>query len=163
MSRKLVSVALGMAVAALLAVAAIGLWNTEPAPVGRAHTLEQQLRCPVCRSVSIAESPSSTAAAMRRDVEQQVAAGHSNREIIGFFQQRYGNWVLLDPPASGNTLLLWLLPLAGAGAGAAILVVRIRRSHTRSADLTPEQRDHVAVAVARARTGISEEPEEDDL
>lgn len=159
MSRRLGSLAAAIVIVALLVVAAVALFTGPSQGVSRASTVEHRLRCPVCKSVSIAESPSTTAAAMRRDVEQQITAGRSNSQIIDYFRARYGEWVLLDPPLSGTTLLLWLLPVAGASAGAAILVVRIRRSHTRSAELTPTQREHVARAVERARPGIAVEDE----
>lgn len=116
------------AVVAMLAVAVTGLLAAPPGLRDRAYELEQRLRCPVCQSVSIAESPSETAQAMRDVVAEQVAAGRSDQEILDYFRARYGDWVLHDPPAAGATLLLWLLPAAGAAVGAVALIVMRRRA-----------------------------------
>ena len=103
MSSRVVRIGTLAATVLLLAVAVIGLLRGGPAPVDRAYELEQRLRCPVCKSVSIAESGSDTAVAMRQVVTEQIAAGRSDAEIVDYFRARYGDWVLLDPPARGST------------------------------------------------------------
>lgn len=97
MSSRVVRIGTVAATVLLLAVAVIGLLRGGPAPVDRAYELEQRLRCPVCKSVSIAESGSDTAVAMRQVVTEQIAAGRSDAEIVDYFRARYGDWVLLDP------------------------------------------------------------------
>lgn len=116
-----------LAAAALLGVAAVGLLAGARHATDRTYRLEQRLRCPTCQSVSIADSPSDTAAAMRASVEQQVAAGRDDQEILNYFQARYGAWVLLEPPVRGATLLVWVLPLLALAAGAAVLAALLRR------------------------------------
>lgn len=137
------------AIVALLAVAAIGLLvGARPEP-DRAVQLQRQLRCPVCISVSIAESGSETAVAMRRAVDEQIAAGRSDQQIIDYFRARYGDWVLLDPPARGVTTWLWLLPLAAIALGATAVLTRTATAS--AGELTPEDRERVAAAVQRLR------------
>ena len=65
-------------IVALIAAAAVIMLTSGDEPRDRAYALEQRLRCPTCKTVSIAESPSETAAGMRRIVAQQVAAGRSD-------------------------------------------------------------------------------------
>ncbi|MFE6615916.1 cytochrome c-type biogenesis protein CcmH [Amycolatopsis sp. NPDC057786] len=149
MHSRVVSLACIAGVLILLGIVAAQLLGTG-GPGDRAYELEQRLRCPVCKSVSIAESPSETATAMRQVVQEQVAAGRDEEEIVDYFRSRYGDWVLLDPPAHGPTLLLWLLPVAGVLAGAAGLGVVLRRR--RVVLVVPEdQRNQVAQALERAR------------
>ena len=93
------SLAVAITIIGLLAVTVVTLVSAGRPPTDRVQELAQQLRCPVCKSVSIAESPSDTATAMRQVVAEQVAAGRSDAEIIGYFRARYGDWVWLDPPA----------------------------------------------------------------
>lgn len=155
--RRAGSVAVAAAILGLLAAVVVTLVSAgRPAP-DRVQELAQQLRCPVCKSVSIAESPSDTATAMRQVVAEQVAAGRSDAEIIGYFRARYGDWVWLDPPARGTTLLLWLLPAAAVIAGAALVATRARRRDGPAP--APLDRARVDAAVARAR---AEHPDSED-
>ncbi|WP_216214737.1 cytochrome c-type biogenesis protein [Amycolatopsis aidingensis] len=156
MRSRLVYGGTALAVLALLGAAVAGLLTGGPGARDRVYELEQRLRCPVCQSVSVAESPSESAEAMRAVVAEQVAAGRSDQQIIDYFRARYGDWVLLDPPASGATLPLWLLP-AGALAGGAVVLFLRRRRPEPDDELTPAQREHVAHALDRARTRIENE------
>ena len=136
---------------ALLTVTVIGLLTAGPAPRDRVAELEGQLRCPVCKSVSIADSPSETAVAMRRSVAEQVAAGRTDAEILQYFEARYGEWVLLDPPAQGRGVWLLVLPAVVAVGGLALVLTRARPGPT-VPDLSDDDRERVAAALAEART-----------
>ena len=94
----------------------------------RATRLEAELRCPVCRGVSIADSPAQMAQEMRALVRDQLAAGASDDEVLSFFVARYGRWILLTPSPSGVELGLWLAPDAIVVAGALCLVLLRRRA-----------------------------------
>jgi len=104
------------------------LLTAPPLPIERTEVLAGRLRCPTCQTVSVAESPSETARAMREIIAQQIAAGRSDDEIIAFFVDRYGPWILLDPPRAGPGWLLWLLPPVVLAVGVVIAVLRKRRT-----------------------------------
>ncbi|SFO45482.1 cytochrome c-type biogenesis protein CcmH [Pseudonocardia ammonioxydans] len=146
------SVLIGVAVLLLSGVVAVVL-VLAPAPErDRVQDLAEGLRCPVCTSVSVAESPSDTAVAMRQVISDQVAAGRSDEEVVNYFRARYGDWTVIDPPASGSTLLLWALPIAAAVAGSVALLARsLPRAVSPSAELSDEERDRVEAAVERHR------------
>lgn len=99
----------------------------------RVREITSRLRCPVCQGESVAESPSQNAQEITALVRQQVAAGQSDAQIQQFFVDRYGDWILLEPPRSGRTLLLWAVPLLAVTAGAIALVSRLPRSPRRTA------------------------------
>lgn len=84
----------------------------DPPREARVQALGKQLRCPMCQGLSIADSNSSAARAQMDKVRELVAAGKTDLEIREYFTSRYGEWALLDPPASGMNLLVWVLPLA---------------------------------------------------
>ena len=153
--------AVALVVLGLLAFTVVTLLTaTRPAP-DRVQELSERLRCPVCKSVSVAESPSETAVAIRRAVSDQVAAGRTDEEIVDFFRARYGDWVLLDPPTRGTTLLLWLAPLAVAVAGAALVWARARPTADEPATPLPEPaRVRIDDAVARMRADAREDGDE---
>ncbi|MBF6606718.1 MAG: cytochrome c-type biogenesis protein CcmH [Chloroflexi bacterium] len=110
-------------VAALLAA----LDLRPPSPAERASGLEAGLRCPVCQGLSIADSPAALAGEMRSVVVQKVAAGATDAAVRAFFIERYGQWILLAPDASGPNLLLWAAPGLLLIGGTAVVVGRSRR------------------------------------
>ena len=93
----------------------------------RTREVASQLRCPVCQGISIQDSPSELAQDMRDVVRQQLRAGRTPDEVKAYFVGRYGDWILLEPPAHGFTLLVYALPIALLLAGGGILVVALRR------------------------------------
>lgn len=103
--------------AILVGVIAVGLIAGDDTTEDRIQAIGARIKCPVCQGEAISSSPSGTAKAMLEVVAERVALGHSDQEIIDYFQERYGTGILLDPPFSGKTLLVWLLPFAAAGAG----------------------------------------------
>jgi cytochrome c-type biogenesis protein CcmH len=119
-----------MALVVLAAVVVAGLAQGRTAPRDRAEALAARLRCPDCQSISVAESDSQTAQAIRAEIARQLAAGRSDQQVLDYFVARYGRWVLLDPPPRGATLLLWLLPVAALAAGMGVLVGYRRRARS---------------------------------
>lgn len=158
MSDRRRSLAVAVLTLALFAVTVVTLLvSARPTP-DRAQDLAEALRCPVCQSVSIADSPSEQAVAMRQVVAEQVAQGRSDSEIVAFFQARYGDWVLLDPPTRGVTLALWLVPPAVAVLGAVLIAARVRaRPHAGAGpELDEPDQARVDAAVTRARSAGTE-------
>jgi cytochrome c-type biogenesis protein CcmH len=102
----------------------------DPALEARAKALQRELRCVVCQGQSIDESNAPLAADMRRLIREQIQSGKSDDEIKGFLVARYGTFVLMNPPVSGDTYFLWfgpvLLLLLGAGA-IGMTIMRARR------------------------------------
>jgi cytochrome c-type biogenesis protein CcmH len=116
-----------------LAVAAADAIPTELDPVSakRAVDISAQLRCLVCQNQSIAESNAELAVDLRRQVNEQIKAGKSDREIVDFMVDRYGDFVLYRPPFNVTTLLLWLGPLV-LGVLAVVAFVRTLRARNRA-------------------------------
>ncbi len=83
----------------------------DPVAEARVMRLGKQFRCAVCQGVSIADSPAAMARSQLDKLRELVAAGKTDQEIHDYFVARYGEWVLLEPPATGMNLLVWLGPL----------------------------------------------------
>ena len=94
--QRAVSVVIGGATLLLTVAVALVLAMAPAAGQDRVQELAERLRCPVCTSVSVAESPSDTAVAMRQVIEDQVAAGRSDDEIEASFRARYGDWAGIE-------------------------------------------------------------------
>lgn len=78
----------------------------------RYQQLTEELRCPKCQNQNLADSDSQIAADLRRELHQQLLDGKSDEAIVDFMRDRYGDFVLYKPRIQGNTLLLWLGPVA---------------------------------------------------
>ena len=89
--------------------------------------IARKLRCPVCTAESVGDSSSSVAIEMRNVIQDQLEQGKSKQEILDFFQERYGDWILLDPPKRGVHLLVWILPIIAALMGLTLLSILFRR------------------------------------
>lgn len=76
----------------------------------RAFRLGKKIRCPVCQGMPISESPAQAAQDMMAQLRRLVAEQKSDREIIDWFEARYGEWAILEPSREGFNLLVWLLP-----------------------------------------------------
>ena len=113
-----------------LALATLGSTVQEDPAQRRMLGIAAQLRCAVCQNESVAESHAPLAQDMRAVILERIAAGETDAQIVDYFHQRYGDYVLMRPPARGAGLGLWLAPgvlLAAAGAGAVVYLRRRAR------------------------------------
>lgn len=92
----------------------------------RTHEVAALLRCPVCQGLSVADSPSAMALKMKAQVKEMLAAGHSQEQVLAYFERSYGEFVRLSPPLRGVNWLVWLAPLLGLLAGAAVVAWALR-------------------------------------
>ncbi|MGR9036682.1 MAG: cytochrome c-type biogenesis protein [Gammaproteobacteria bacterium] len=108
------------------------------------ETLIKELRCLVCQNQTIADSNADLAADLRRQVHEMVQQGKSKEDIIRFLTDRYGDFVLYNPPFKPLTLLLWLGPLLFLSIGLISVFVIIRRKKTQAvAVLSAEQHEKI--------------------
>jgi cytochrome c-type biogenesis protein CcmH len=150
MRRRLPVIALG----ALLALVAIGVvlatrQGTTPTAAERADALARDLRCPDCQGLSVADSPTSSAREIRRQVDELIAGGATDAEVRDHFVARYGTWILLAP----SSPLPWLVPIVVVLAGVAGLLAWLVM---RAAPETPVTR---ATAGADERRRVHDEVE----
>ncbi|MDH4191801.1 MAG: cytochrome c-type biogenesis protein CcmH [Betaproteobacteria bacterium] len=113
-------------------------------PKTEAHMmrLAEKLRCLVCQNQTIADSNAELAVDLRRQVKEQIKAGKSDAQIMDYMVQRYGDFVLYQPPFKLTTALLWIGPFVLLGAGLALLFRRLlrRRAAQDEAELGSEER-----------------------
>lgn len=95
----------------------------------RYRELIRELRCTVCQNEPLESSNAPLAADLRQQVYEQIRNGRSDFEIRQYMRDRYGDFILYDPPFAGHTMILWLGPivlLLGA-LGCAAAMIRKRR------------------------------------
>ncbi|WP_411728228.1 cytochrome c-type biogenesis protein CcmH [Methyloglobulus sp.] len=91
------------------------------------ETIISELRCLVCQNQTIADSNAELATDLRRQVYEMLQQGKSKDDIVNFMTDRYGDFVLYNPPLKTKTALLWLGPIAFLITGFAIIFWFIRR------------------------------------
>lgn len=131
----------------LLAAPAIAVQPNErladPALEARAREISKGLRCLVCRNESIDESNADLARDLRLLVRERLSKGDSDAAVESFVVARYGDYVLLNPPLKGETLVLWFGPaavLVAAGLGTALFLRRRVRVVPAAVPLSPEEK-----------------------
>lgn len=85
------------------------------------------LRCPVCQGLSVADSPSTMALDMKQQARDLLARGYSEEQILSYFEQSYGQFVLLKPKFRGAGVLVWLLPLFVLLFGGLVVFAKSRK------------------------------------
>jgi cytochrome c-type biogenesis protein CcmH len=91
------------------------------------HRIAAQLRCVVCQNLSVVDSPSEMANQMRGIIRERLQAGDTPEQVIQYFVDKYGEWILLTPRPRGFNLLVWVLPFAGIGLGLVLILLLARR------------------------------------
>lgn len=121
MSDRLRNTLTVMAIVVMAAVT-VALVVTSPSEADRVERIGTQIKCPVCQGESIANSPAPMARDMMALIEERVDQGVSDDAIVDELLASYSGAVLLDPPAQGSTLLLWVLPGLAVLAGLGMIV-----------------------------------------
>jgi cytochrome c-type biogenesis protein CcmH len=109
----------------------------------RARQISGGLRCLVCQNQSIDDSDAPLARDLRLLVRERLKAGDSDDQVRDFLVQRYGEFVLLKPPLSATTLLLWAAPVLFLLGGIVLVLRTVFRRQTSLPDapnLSSEER-----------------------
>lgn len=120
-----------MALLAILLVSPAAAVNPDevlddPVLESRARALSLQLRCLVCQNQSIDDSNAELARDLRLLVRERLSVGDSNEDVINYVVSRYGEFVLLKPRLSLQTLMLWGAPIVVLLVGAMVMVINLR-------------------------------------
>ena len=76
----------------------------------RARDISKNVRCLVCQNQSIDESSAPLAKDLRMIVRTKITEGLTDKEVYKFLTDRYGDFILLNPPFKTSTMMLWALP-----------------------------------------------------
>ena len=119
----------------------------------RARVISKELRCLVCQNQSIDDSDAPLARDLRVLVRERLQAGESDKEVINFVVDRYGDFVLLRPPIKASTLVLWLSPVAALFVGIFLLLTWFRKQKqfvpVQAKPLSNEEKEKLQAAFKR--------------
>jgi cytochrome c-type biogenesis protein CcmH len=154
----LVLIALAAAIGTLAAVAVGG--HPPASFTQQVQQIAAGLHCPVCKDLSVADSPAPLAQQMRQEIAQKLRAGESADQIRAGFVASYGDSVLMSPPTQGVAGSVYYLPLLVLAAGLIAAFTLLRRwlrapqpepPGPASPRLSDKERRAVAGAIARLR------------
>ena len=100
----------------------------DPTLESRARNISKNIRCLVCQNQSIDDSSALIAKDLRILIREKIKEGKNNDEIYEFLTDRYGDFILLNPPFKLNTLVLWFFPFIFFGIGIFIIFFHNKKS-----------------------------------
>jgi cytochrome c-type biogenesis protein CcmH len=114
----------------------------DPVLEERVMKLSKELRCLVCQNETLADSRADLANDLRVQIREQMAAGKSDKEIITYLTERYGKFILYNPPVDPTTYLLWFGPFVFllGGLGFLFRYLKQRRELITEEPLSAEER-----------------------
>lgn len=125
----------------------------DPQVEKRMTTLAEELRCLVCQNQTLADSHAELAVDLKNQIREKVKQGMTDRDIIDYMVERYGDFVLYRPPVKATTVLLWFGPFVLMLLGLWLLVRRLRaRPSAGGIPLTDAERERAA-ALLKAGDG----------
>ena len=86
----------------------------------------KNIRCLVCQGQSLNDSSSGFAIDLKKLIKKKIIKKQTDQEIYKYLTERYGDWILLNPPLKKNTILLWVIPTLFAILGAIFLIKRVQ-------------------------------------
>lgn len=117
----------------------------DPVLEERARDLSIEIRCLVCQNQSIDDSDAQLARDLRILVREKLVEGLDDEQILEYLVARYGEFVLLKPRLSNQTLLLWILPLFALVLGAIFALKTFgnakRKASKLGTDLSQEEQE----------------------
>jgi len=93
----------------------------------RYQSFIEEMRCPKCQNQNLAGSDSPISADLRRELYEMIKLGKSDKEIVDFMVDRYGDFILYRPRITPATYALWGAPAALLVIGAIVLILILRR------------------------------------
>jgi cytochrome c-type biogenesis protein CcmH len=104
-------------------------------PSARTDRIASRLKCPDCLALSVKDSDTDAAKAIKTQIRSQIDSGASDGQIVQYFADTYGDQILLKPKSSGISALVWALPIGAvvlAACGLGLAVRRWRRDPARA-------------------------------
>ena len=133
---------LSLVAASFLASTALAIDAEEPLEdpelQARYEQIIEEIRCLKCQNATIKDSPAFLATDLRREIRRMLLEGYTNDQIFDFMVDRYGDFALYNPRASGKTLVLWLVPAAFLLLGGLFLANIVRKRMAMSIDDDPD-------------------------
>ncbi len=131
--------------------------SADPALEARVMVIAEELRCLVCQNETIAASQADLAVDLKNQIRTKLTQGQSQKQILDFMVERYGDFVLYRPPLKTTTVLLWLGPFVLLALAVLMMVLNVRRR--RRSAVSAAQGAMSSADIQRARQLLADGPE----
>ena len=119
----------------------------------RFKKLSNELRCPTCQGLSVKDSEAGFSTSIKGKISEMMKRGKSDEEIMAYFVERYGEWILRAPPVSGFNMVLWVLPGIAIVTGLLWVLYRsknwVEKPTKEMTGLTPEEEQKIMDDLSR--------------
>ncbi len=124
----------------------------------RYQSFIDEMRCPKCQNQNLSGSDAPIAVDLRRELYLMIQDGRSDKEIVDFMVERYGEYILYRPRISAATYVLWFGPVVLLITGIIVLlaILHRRRQLNRNQEtrgLTRAEQAHLAQLLEAANQG----------
>jgi cytochrome c-type biogenesis protein CcmH len=103
------------------------------------NNIASKLNCPTCSGISLSDCPTVTCQQWRDQIGDLLKKGYTEEEVLNYFVTQYGQQVLQEPPRTGSTLFLWMLPGVALLIGGVWLIYLLRQWQNPQPVVTGEQ------------------------
>jgi cytochrome c-type biogenesis protein CcmH len=142
---------------AILALPAAAQDSGDQVTDDEVNAIAKQLFCPICESTPLDVCATQACADWREVIRTKLGEGQTEDEIKGYFLEQYGARALAEPPRSGITLWVWIIPILVVTIGGIIFIRFMRQSRRiESEELITAVQDDSSLSP------IETEPEDDD-
>jgi cytochrome c-type biogenesis protein CcmH len=104
----------------------------------RYQSFIDEMRCPKCQNQNLSGSDSPIATDLRDELYRMIQDGRSDKEIVDFMVERYGEYILYRPRLSPITILLWVGPAFLLLSGIVVLIIIVRQRRREALSLGPQ-------------------------
>ena len=83
----------------------------------------KNLRCLVCQGQTVSDSNSDFAQIIKSVVDDKIQEGMTEKEIYNFLSEKYGDWILFNPPLKKKQLCFVVFTLCPICDGCFIFIL----------------------------------------
>ncbi|MCX6116697.1 MAG: cytochrome c-type biogenesis protein CcmH [Proteobacteria bacterium] len=118
-----------------------------------------ELRCPTCTGLSVLDSDATFSVQIKNEVKEQLAKGKSEKEILKFFTERYGPWILRSPPVEGVNAFAWVIPISALIVGPFLIWFFVGRGRKQQLEIPVRKTENIVAELKNklAKIGIEED------
>jgi len=90
--------------------------------------ITSKLRCMTCQNQTIYSSDTEFSLSIKKIIRQKLKNNESEKEIMDFLINRYGEYIVLEPKFNKQNLFLWLFPFIILALSLVFFILRIRKN-----------------------------------